>query len=259
VRGVRRSALLAVPAAYDGHHRLPVIIGFHGYDQTAATFDGYTRLQTSGTAMGAVVAVPQGVGSPPGWNVPDSSEVGPSDVAFIDALLRQLAEHACADPARVVLAGLSDGSDMAVTAACALAGRVRVLLLVAASTGPSPRCPAVAVLQVHGTADPVDAYAGRAADIRRGFGSVKAAGAEQAVREWAQLARCAAQPAVSTSADLRIVDYHACAVAPVRLVAVQGGGHTWPGARPSPAYGRTTTSIGTRGLLREVLAADRPR
>ncbi len=245
-----RTALLRVPASYDGRHRLPLVVALHGYDQTAAGFDAYTGIRAAGAALGAVVAVPQGVGTPPGWDVPDTAELGPRDTGMLRSLLDVLARTACVDPARVLLAGLSDGADMAVTAACVLGPtRVRAVLLVAASTAPSPRCAAIGVLQVHGTADPVDAYTGRGVDTRRGFGSVMAAGAEQAFARWSALAGCTGRRATNR-ADLRVLDGTGCR-RPVRLVAVQGGGHTWPGAAPRPSLGATTRSLDTRALLRD--------
>jgi polyhydroxybutyrate depolymerase len=253
IGGVARTALVAVPPGYDGRHRMPVIVGLHGYDQKAAAFDAYAKLRATGTAMGAIVAIPQGVGKPPGWNVPNSKQVGPSDVRFLDALLTRLDNDACGDAERHVFAGLSDGSDMAVTTACALSDRVQALLLVAASTGPSPRCKAVDVVQVHGTADPIDAYTGRPQDLRRGFGSVKAAGAERAFALWAKLASCRGRT-VKEHRDLRTFVAIRCTSAHVRLIAVQGGGHTWPGATPRPRYGATTRSLSTRSLLRLVFA-----
>lgn len=233
--------------------RRPLIVALHGYDQRAADFDAYTRISAVGAGLGAIVAVPQGLGNPAGWNVPDDPSLGPSDVTFLRALIQQLVTHGCVNPARVVIAGLSDGSDMAVTAGCALGPRVvRGVLLVAASTGPSPRCRALAVRQIHGTTDPIDAYTGRAADTRRGFGSVKAAGAEQAFAEWSRLARCTGHTSILRG-DLRTFTGVHCRK-PVVLIAVQGGGHTWPGAAPRPALGRTTDSLDTRGLLSAVLA-----
>jgi polyhydroxybutyrate depolymerase len=235
--------------------RRPLVIGLHGYDQRAVDFDSYTGLRPAGVVEGAVVAVPQGMGTPAGWNVPDSPALGPSDLDLVAALVDRLVAQACVDPRRVVLAGLSDGADMAVTAACALPGRIAAVLLVAASTGPSPSCRPLVVVQVHGTADPVDAYAGRAADTRRGFGSVKAAGAERALQLWSALGDCRARTE-RTSGDLRLLTSTDCTgTRLVRLIAVRGGGHTWPGAAPRPALGRTTASIDTTSLLRIVLGA----
>lgn len=248
-----RVVLLAAPTAAAPGIRLPLVVALHGYDQQAGPFAAATGITTGGTAAGALVAVPQGLGSPAGWNVPDSPDLGPSDVAFLGALLDVLVRRACADPGRVVLTGLSDGADMAVTAACALGpARVRAVLLVAASTGPSPRCQALGVLQVHGTADPVDAYTGRAGDTRRGFGSVKAAGAEQAFGQWSTLSSCTGR-VERPLRDLRVLDGTGCSRR-VRLVAVQGGGHTWPGGRNDAALGRTTTTLDSTALVRDALA-----
>ena len=253
VSGALRTALVAVPPDYD-RGLVPVVIALHGYDQEASDFSSYAGLFSAGSAVGVMVVVPQGIGDPPGWNVPDSPEVGPSDVRFLRVLIDRLVRTTCADPDRVVLAGLSDGSDMAVTAACALHGRVAGLLLVAASTGPSPSCRPEDVVQVHGTADPIDAYKGRAADTRRGFGSVKAAGAERAFALWSALDGCRSH-VVHRRADLRTFVAEHCDHGSVELIAVQHGGHTWPGAAPRPALGPTTRSLSTRSLLSLILAA----
>ncbi|HVU73132.1 MAG TPA: PHB depolymerase family esterase [Mycobacteriales bacterium] len=251
VDGYARTALTVAPT---GHVRVPLVIALHGYDQQASYFADYTHLLTAGPHVGAMVVVPQGLGDPSGWNIPDSPEVGPSDVRFLTALITRLVQTTCADPDRVVLAGLSDGSDMAVTAACALPDLVDGVLLVAASTGPSPSCHPQHVVQIHGTADPIDAYTGRPKDLRRGFGSVKAAGAERAFTLWSQLDGCPSH-VVRTQRDLRAFVAQHCAHGSVLLIAVQGGGHTWPGAPLRPELGPTTTSLDTAQLLDLVLAA----
>ena len=250
-----RNVLVFTPAAYDpaGTARYPVVVALHGYDQQAATFASATGVGASGAADGAVVLVPQGLGTPAGWNVPNDTSLYADDVGMIRTVVATAVTQACGDPAKVVVAGLSDGADMAVTAACALPTVVRAVLLVSASTGPSPTCAAIGVVQVHGTADPIDAYTGRAADTRRGFGSVKAAGAEKAFAEWSALGTCTGHTD-ATVADLRRLVGTGCAH-PVELIAVQGGGHTWPSGTNAADLGRTTTSTNGAMLLDEALAS----
>src|SRR5665647_1096908 len=133
-----RRALFAVPAGDDGHHRLPLVIGLPGYGRTSEELAAQSRIPARAMAAGVLAVLPQAAGSAKSWNL--SGTTGNGDVSFLSALVTQLAATECADPARVVITGISDGGDMAVFAACAMPGRFQAVVTVAASINPPVGC-----------------------------------------------------------------------------------------------------------------------
>ena len=217
-----RWALLAAPAGDDGRHRLPLVIGLHGLGRTSEELAAQSRLPTRAMAAGVLAVLPQGAGAARSWNL--SGAMPNADVALLSALVRQLAATECADPARVVITGISDGGDMAVFAACALPGRFRAVVTVAASINPRVGCHPIRMVAVHGDADPVDPYHGKPA--ARGYAPTPPAAA--AIEAWAALDGC------SRAATTRIAPHIVNTTYPcgAQLVTVNGGGHTWPGGAP---------------------------
>lgn len=254
VAGVRRKTVLEVPSTYTGHRRLPLLVALHGYGQSAAAFADQARLATAGRALGAIVAVPQGLGHPPGWDV---GQVGVNDVAFVAAVVDWFVDHGCADASDVVLAGFSDGADMAVVAGCQGSMPLAGLILVAASTAPEPTCRPLPVVQVHGSDDPIVPLSGRGPDSRPGFSHVPGVGAVDAATRWAALDQCASLGPPSTRGDVQERVGVDCRTAPVILLTLLGAGHTWPGSPTHPPWGAATSSLDTADLVRLVSAGPR--
>ena len=218
-----RRALFAVPAGDDGHHRLPLVIGLPGYGRTSEELAAQSRIPARAMAAGVLAVLPQAAGSAKAWIL--SEAPGNRDVSFLSALVTRLVATECADPARVVITGISDGGDMAVFAACAMPGRVRAVVTVAASINPPAGCRRLRIVAVHGDADPVDPYHG-GPDNRPGYLATPPATA--AIAAWAALDGC--RKAVTT----RVAPHIAATTYPcgAQLVTVNGGGHTWPGGAP---------------------------
>ena len=227
-----RRAMLAVPAGDDGHHRLPLVVGLPGYGQTSEELAAQSRIPARAMAAGVLAVLPQGAGPAKSWNF--SGTTGYDDLGFLSALVTHLAATECADPARVVITGISDGGDMAGFAACALPGRFTAVVTVAASIDPRASCHPIRIVAVHGDADPVDPYRG-GPDGRPGYPAIPPA--ETAIAAWAALRGC------STATTTRLTAHIAATIYPcgAQLVTVNGGGHTWPGGAPvDPSLGVTT-------------------
>jgi polyhydroxybutyrate depolymerase len=227
-----RRALLAVPAGDDGHHRLALVIGLPGYGRTSEELADQSRIPARAMAAGVLAVLPQGAGTARSWNF--SGTTGYDDLAFLSALVRQLTVTECADPARVVITGISDGGDMAGFAACALPGTFRAVVTVAASIDPRLGCHLIRIVAVHGDDDPVDPYGG-GPDGRPGYPPIPPAPA--AIAAWSALDGC------PTATTTRVVPHIAVTTYPcgAQLVTVNGGGHTWPGGAPvNPSLGVTT-------------------
>lgn len=179
-----------------------------------------------------MAALPQGAGRPAAWNF--VSATGRDDVTFLARLLDELVASWCVDPGRVVITGMSDGGDMAAYAACALPGRFRALMTVAASTTPHARCHRIQILALHGDADPLDPYDG-GPDGRAGYPDVPPA--RRAIQAWAEVDGCS-RPIDHAEGTTLLLRSYPCGA---ELVTIRGGGHTWPGGVPSkPELGATT-------------------
>jgi len=226
-----RRALLAVPAGDDGHHRLPLVIGLPGYGRTSEDLAAQSRIPARAMAAGMLAVLPQAAGPAKSWNLSDTP--GNGDVALLSALVTQLAAAECADQARVAITGISDGGDMAVFAACAMPGRFRAVITVAASINPRAACHPIPIVAVHGDADPVDPYRGKPGPP----GYLPTPPATAAIAAWAALDGCRTAVTTRVAPHIAVITYPCGA----QLVTVNGGGHTWPGGAPvNPSLGVTT-------------------
>jgi polyhydroxybutyrate depolymerase len=240
VDGVTRQWRLTVPDRLpDGP--VPVVVSFHGYGQSAAQQDTMTGLPAATRAAGVVLLTPEGVAAR--WNFPRRAAIGPDDVAFTRALLAAVPATVCRPAGTVLVTGISDGGDMAVAVACAAPSAVTAVVAVAPSV--TPTCPALppTVVEVHGTADPIVPFGGGGGDRPPPFQDTEARSATARAAGWAATEGCG--PTATTTrpaADLVAVRWP-CAGRSVELLEVVGGGHTWPGAAPTPSLGATTHSL----------------
>jgi polyhydroxybutyrate depolymerase len=227
-----RRALLAVPARDDGHRRLGLVVALPGYGRTSEELAAQSRIPARAMAAGVLAVLPQGAGPARSWNF--SGTTGYDDLAFLSALARRLVATECADPARMVITGISDGGDMAGVAACALPVRFRAVVTVAASIDPRAGCRPTRIVAVHGDSDPVDPYRG-GPDGRPGYAAIPPA--DVSIAAWAALDGCSTPVSARLAPDVVTLTYPCGA----QLVTVKGGGHTWPGGAPvNPALGLTT-------------------
>ena len=197
----------------------------------------YSRLPERGAARGFIVITPDGTGTPRVW-----SFLGTTDYAYLDDVIDSL-PPGCVDPARLYLAGISNGSAMAGFSVCGLHHHVAAIGLVAATVYPGT-CdpPPTPVLAFHGTADPLVPYGGGTV----ANSGLPVAGAEAAMTKWAAKDGCAATPTTTSLApDVTQLDWAGCGAGlTVTLERVEGGGHTWPGSATEVArLGATTKSI----------------
>lgn len=248
-----------VPSGYDGAPT-PLVVDLHGYlsgAETQAAISGWGALAEQ---EGFVVATPQGNGELPYWNAVPHDDL-PDDVAFVAAVVDDVAALVCVDPDRVYVDGFSNGAFLASLVACELADRVAAVGAVAGLLVPEGCAPArpVPVLAVHGTADryvPVDGGRGPAldtlewdADSTRAFEGLAFADVTATAARWAELDGCDAEPTTTAvSPAVTAVTYGGCDDgAAVELDLVEGGGHTWPASAFSHAseaiLGPTTDDI----------------
>ncbi len=252
--GVSRSYLLHVPSTYDGTKPVPLVINLHGSGSNAAQEVFYTRFNKKSDTEGFITITPDAAAASHIWNfIPIKSE--PDDVAFVRDALDRTEAALCIDPARVYETGISAGAAMAVRIACSLSPRIAAIGVVAALWYPGD-CAAnpVAVLEFHGTADPLVPFGGGTV----GTSGLPAPSVEGAATQWAKADGCGASPVdAQFSPHVRTSAYSDCADGTgVQLFVVDGGGHTWPGSAVEvTALGATTQEVSATDQIWSFLAA----
>jgi len=218
---------------------------FSGATMQAITSEGFDRRADE---SGALILYPDGIDQH--WNDGREATAAASthidDVGFLRALVGALATRYPIDPARVYVAGFSNGGMMALRLACQATDAFSGFVAVAASLGaelaaqchPQPPRP---VALIDGTADPLVPYAGGGVGL---FGSRgRVVGAEATFALFRGLAGCTAGDAPTATPQAarnppEILVHRALgcpAGIDVALFEVRGGGHAWPGgARVSP-------------------------
>jgi polyhydroxybutyrate depolymerase len=257
-----RTYTIHLPPQADGRAALPVVIGFHGGGGAKEGFirtgclDGNVNhrdcLNAVAAREGFVIVVPDGVQGRVGrsWNAgggEDGSRCvggqacaqGVDDVAYVDALLREVRRGVRVDEDRIHATGLSNGAALAHRLACERADTFASIAAVAGANqallgpGCEPMRP-VPVLQIHGTADtcwgidgtsiePVctDAGVGRFVDLATSMAF------------WATHNGCSGReqtpfPDVADDGTTTTALTYTDCAATTTFLRVDGGGHTWP-------------------------------
>jgi polyhydroxybutyrate depolymerase len=222
-------------------------------------------MQALADDTGVLVVYPDGVAGPGGvrtWNAGGccgyAVAAGIDDVGFVAALLDRVGERLCVDERRVFAAGMSNGAMLAYRLACALSPRVAAIGVVAGSdvAGYCTTTRPVAVMHVHGTADLNVPWAG---GLGCGPSGVAFPSVPTSVGNWVSRNGCGGAAAgYLDEGDGHCERRGTCpSGADVVLCAIDGGGHTWPGALPlaSPGFpdcpfgAQSTTFDATRRLF----------
>jgi polyhydroxybutyrate depolymerase len=226
--GLERTYSLLVPSSYDGSRPCPLVLAFHGAGGDGGVAE-YVGLDRAAERAGFILASPDGVGR--SWALgcggcTPADSLGVDDVHFVEVLVAHLASHLSIDRSRVFAAGLSDGGTFANRLACEypLAGAAVVAGTLFNPASCRPARP-VSMMAFHGTEDDVIPFNHGASPVRL----------------WAELDGCGPEPTAiplpDSADDGTIVwryEYPACRDGTeVVFLALQGGGHSWPGAPPS--------------------------
>ena len=263
VGGRARTTHLFVPPTPPAGLR-PAVIALHGGGGRGDRFDRSTAgtLTAAAARRGWLVAFPEGVAK--GWNDGrppatdrDRERADVDDVAFLRALAADLAAHHGADPARLYVAGLSNGGFMAqrlaldapntFAAFAAVAANLPTHLAASAAQGPP-----TPLLYVLGTDDPVVPWAGGQVEVF-GLARGEVLSADASTAWWRARFGCSdGAPSITPLPDAAPDDgtraeehrYPGCTGArTLALVRVAGGGHGWPGGRqylPERLIGRVS-------------------
>jgi polyhydroxybutyrate depolymerase len=255
----KRRYLVYTPASYAAQpdKTYPVVFNFHGSGMTMAEQMLYTQMNRAADRHGFIVVYPAGLKQD--WNVGFGMSYleGTDDIGFTEALLARLRQDYRVDDRRVYATGLSRGGFFALRIAAELPHKFAAVASVGAPM-PEPvirhhtSTGKVGVLQLHGTADQVVAYAGKPT----GYLS-----AEATYDYWLQRNGIAGDQAtpVVLGADVTWRE-QGNGRQRVALATIRDGGHTWPGADPFNVglpIGKTTPDLDANEAIWQFLSQHR--
>jgi polyhydroxybutyrate depolymerase len=273
--GVARTYVLHVPPHVTSQPT-PLVINMHGFLSNATQQEQWSEMDATADSENFVVAYPNGAGNPASWNAGtccDFDDTTRDDVAFIGAVIDDVAQNGCIALDRVYATGMSNGGFMSHNLACNLSDRIAAIGPVSGVLGiPTTECHpgrAVPVMEFHGTSDPLVPYDGGTPNqtdwtfLYPNTTPPTFASVADTIAFWTSQDGCTAAPMQTySSGDATCQTYGGCAGgAAVTLCTIAGGGHTWPGGDPSAlasgslgslvssVIGKTSTSIDASNQL----------
>lgn len=245
--------------------RWPLVLAFHGGGIDAQAMADFCGLTETADEAGFLLAFPNGTGRVDyarSWNAGTccghAFRYGVDDVAFVSQLLDRLEADYPIDPDRIYATGMSNGAMLTYLLADKLSDRLAAVAPVAGQMGHStcePRRP-VSVLHFHGTLDeftPVEGGRGPRSPSQTVFLSV-----QQGIDCWVQANGCSPTPTVQQLPDASGLSVTWSVYgsgrdhSEVQLYLIHGGGHTWPGRKPTlDLLGASTETLNANRLIWE--------
>jgi polyhydroxybutyrate depolymerase len=263
---LERSYQVHVPAKYDPRKPTPVVMAYHGGGANAENMVVFSGLNNKSDEAGFIVVYPNGTGRLKklltfnGGNCcgyAESNKV--DDIGFARNLLDDLASVVNIDSKRVYATGMSNGAIMAYRLASEASDRIAAIAPIGGPMGTDTIAPnrPVSVIHMHGMNDEFAPFHGGKG---RGVSGTEFYSVERSVQAWVKANGCLSQPVLTTMPDTAqdgtsIIrnTYGSCKDGTeVVLVAIEGGGHTWPGRAPAlKALGKSTRNISANDLIWE--------
>jgi polyhydroxybutyrate depolymerase len=205
-----------------------MVLAFHGTGGSGASMAAYSELSALSDRDHFIAVYPSAAG--PHWTLNDADPAQPHDVAFIARLLRVLNRTTCMDQTQVYATGVSNGGGFVARLGCELSSRFAAIAPVAGgyrSLGDCRPDRPVSVLEIHGTADPVVPYDGKAPDY--------AGNVPRFLAAWAAIDHCPPSAAMrSVALGAQRYAWGPCnEESTVQHLKLAGVGHTWPGGNDS--------------------------
>lgn len=245
--GLPRTYRLFVPE--DLTSAAPLLLALHGGLGSGQQFEASSGLNGLATSNDFIVAYPDGVArfldgtGARTWNA--GKCCGPAvtrnvdDVAFLRAVVEDVANIQRVDRSRVYATGHSNGGMMAARLACEASdvfAAVGIQSATLETAGCSPHQP-VSFMHIHGTADgniPITGGNGS------GIAGVTSSPPSKAARTLSRLNDCRGKPERlrdKSNPDLILTRWKSCAPGVgVQFLSVAGAGHAWMGQPPSSPW-----------------------
>ncbi|MBY0358695.1 MAG: alpha/beta hydrolase fold domain-containing protein [Candidatus Obscuribacterales bacterium] len=248
--GILRRYHQYVPSSYSSDQAVPLVLLLHGGGGLGSQMLRFTGFDLLAEVQNFIVVCPDGVERH--WN---DGRLGLSyrahaenidDVAFVAELADKLKDEFNIDPARIYVAGFSNGGMMTFRLGLELGDKLAGIAAVAANLplelADKKYKSRLPVLLVHSTIDPIVSFAG--GEIFQGQRSLgRVLSAKQTVEFWVQQNTCNPKPRVKKiepqmneeSINIFRADYEN-KNNPVRSFTVEGAGHVWPGNLATAQY-----------------------
>lgn len=236
-----------VPPSYSADKPAPLVLAFHGYGSgdTGKILETYFKLKPVADKEGFLYITPDGLKDKDKqqfWNGTDACcdfyKNGSDDVAYVRAIIDDVAKHYNLDQKRVYVTGLSAGGFFVHRLACDLSDRIAAVFSVSGATyADASKCKpkeGLAIVEMHGDMDDTVSYDGGTTD----YGSISGVpypSAHDTVAHWATYNGCSGALAdTGTTYDLeqpipgaetQVSSYSGCMKGDVELWTVKGGPH----------------------------------
>jgi polyhydroxybutyrate depolymerase len=274
VDGLERTYILHTPSALNQGEALPLIIVLHGTYGTGRKMQLGLGFDPYADERGFYVAYPDAFQEPDSrqtarWNdgreTLESSELGIDDVAFILAMIDDIANIVSLDKSRVYVTGASNGGMMTYRLGCETAGVLagiapvigNIPIPIAASCSPSVP---LDFLAVNGDADPFVPFTGGEVcqDVERGCEGGFVLSVADSIAVFAAANGCSPDPEldslpseVDDGTSIERWNYPDClGNVQVQGYIVRNGGHTWPPRSGQlPASGQETGNLDATEII----------
>jgi polyhydroxybutyrate depolymerase len=253
-----RSYIIDLPAQPMG---APMILGLHGGGGNPAQFARNSGLSGPANTAGYAVIYPAGTGRllltwNGGYCCGAAADRRVDDIAFLDQVIRDATRRFALDGRRVYLTGMSNGSLMAEAYAATRPAAVKAVAGVSGTVDLAafPVTGAVPLLHIHGTDDPhvpfdggqgseslTDTDFNAVADVMAAFRKAQGPGLTEVTR--------VIDPADDGMTVLETT-WSKRDNPVLRLLAIRGGGHVWPGGRRAERQGGTADITANAEILR---------
>jgi polyhydroxybutyrate depolymerase len=257
---LQRHYLVRVPPQYDGKTPVPVVVMLHGGGGTGKAAAEETGWSSKADKEGFLAVFPDAMppdpakpsrfaGNPQMWN--DGSDrfypgqKAPDDVAFLNAMLDELAVRFAVDPRRVFMTGFSNGASMCFRFGAEASKRLASIAPVAGACWLDPLTVErpVPMCYITGTADPLNRIEGGVPKLATGASDRIRGKPKPPVRntilKWVLAIGAPATPRATTEVNGVHTEIYGPGRdgAEVIYVSVEGLGHTWAGGKSLlPAY-----------------------
>ena len=263
-----RSYLLHLPPTMSTTTKLPAVFVFHGGFGGPSHVASQTKFNLLANEEGFIVVYPEGIDKH--WNdgrIPTPTGMD-NDVDFISSLIDHLQSQYPIDTKRIYATGISNGGFLTQRLACELNDKIVAFAAVSSSIPLplksicDPSRP-VSIMMINGTDDKLVPWQGGSmtfSEAKGGLGG-EILSVPAAIEFWRSNAQCQDRQVIRpTDLDpndgtlIERTDYTDCeSNILVSLVAIKGGGHTWPGSESRRLFqrvvGRTSKDINASRLI----------
>jgi polyhydroxybutyrate depolymerase len=217
-----------------------LVVALHGGGGNGANLQAHVGLDAIADREGFLVVYPDGSGRLDDilltWNAGNccgyALDQQVDDVAFIRAMVEHLSTTYAIDPHRVYATGISNGGMMSYRLACEASDLFAAVAPVAGALSVECEPPEpVSILAIHGTADQHVLFEGGAPLASADTHDRVDRSVHDTLTFWAARDGCSLEPDREQVGVVIHEVYPDCTAGmAVELLAIEGGGHVWPGA-----------------------------